>query len=305
MKIANPIYDVVFRYLMKDKRVASLIISSIIEREIVSLDFGFTELDRKLPDGGITVLRLDFSAHIKEKDGSQKRVLIELQKAKFSTDIMRFRRYLGKQYLSDSNIYEDDQSHERKAMPIISIYILGHKLKSIDEPVVHVKRSYLDHATKKNIRNQDDFIESLTHDSYIIQVPNLPQRHGTKLEAILSVFDQNAITAQSKHFLNFVETTYPEEYKIIVRQLQKAAASEEVCEEMNLEDEFMEELANQERAINYERAAKERALEAKERERAAKEKALEAKEKAIAETEQQKDEIRKLKALLNKSGIKY
>jgi len=56
----------------------------------------------------------------------------------------------------DSNIYEDEQSHARKAMPIISIYILGHKLKSIDEPVVHVKRSYYDHVTKKKISQQED-----------------------------------------------------------------------------------------------------------------------------------------------------
>ena len=49
MKVANPLYDVVFKYLMQDIRVAKLVISNIIEQEIESLDFAFTELNRKLP----------------------------------------------------------------------------------------------------------------------------------------------------------------------------------------------------------------------------------------------------------------
>ncbi|MBU0766111.1 MAG: hypothetical protein KJ607_14910 [Bacteroidetes bacterium] len=38
MKIANPIYDVVFKYLMNDNRVAKLLLSSILEKEIVELE---------------------------------------------------------------------------------------------------------------------------------------------------------------------------------------------------------------------------------------------------------------------------
>ena len=39
MEIANPIYDVVFKYLMEDNDIARLIISTIIKKEIVSLEF--------------------------------------------------------------------------------------------------------------------------------------------------------------------------------------------------------------------------------------------------------------------------
>ena len=38
VKIANPIYDVVFKYMMEDNAVAKLLVSSIIGEEIVSLD---------------------------------------------------------------------------------------------------------------------------------------------------------------------------------------------------------------------------------------------------------------------------
>ena len=38
MHIANPIYDVVFKYLMEDNDIAKLIISTIIGEDIVALD---------------------------------------------------------------------------------------------------------------------------------------------------------------------------------------------------------------------------------------------------------------------------
>ena len=108
MHIANPIYDVVFKYLMEDAKVAKLLISSIIGEEIEELEFRpqefSTDIDKSRLEGRtgtLTVYRLDFSAKIKSDEGS-KNVIIEIQKAKFATDIMRFRTYLGNQY-SDSN----------------------------------------------------------------------------------------------------------------------------------------------------------------------------------------------------------
>ena len=38
MHIANPIYDVVFKYLMEDNEIAKLMVSSIICEEVVWLD---------------------------------------------------------------------------------------------------------------------------------------------------------------------------------------------------------------------------------------------------------------------------
>jgi hypothetical protein len=37
MEIANPIYDVVFKYMMEDNTVAKLVVSSIIGEDVVSL----------------------------------------------------------------------------------------------------------------------------------------------------------------------------------------------------------------------------------------------------------------------------
>jgi hypothetical protein len=94
MKIANPIYDVVFKYLMDDNKIAKLVISKIIGEEIER-----PATDNEKTKASFTVYRLDFAAKIKLSDGGFKQVLIEIQKAKFPTDIMRFRKYLGQQYL--------------------------------------------------------------------------------------------------------------------------------------------------------------------------------------------------------------
>ena len=97
IQIANPIYDVVFKYMMSDNKVAKLLLSAIIGNEIIDLKLEPTETQLSLHDS-ITVLRMDFKATVQYENGSQQVIIIELQKAKLHTDIMRFRRYLGKQY---------------------------------------------------------------------------------------------------------------------------------------------------------------------------------------------------------------
>ena len=46
----------------------------------------------------IRIFRIDFAAIIQEKNGSTRKILIELQKTKRSTNIGRFRRYLAENY---------------------------------------------------------------------------------------------------------------------------------------------------------------------------------------------------------------
>nr|MDU9044507.1 hypothetical protein [Candidatus Electrothrix aestuarii] len=78
-------------------RIAKLILSKILDQEIETLEFKPTEFRKKI-GLNLTVFRIDFSAVIRQEDGSRKLVLIEIQKAKLPTDIMRFRKYLGGQY---------------------------------------------------------------------------------------------------------------------------------------------------------------------------------------------------------------
>ncbi|MCI5220438.1 MAG: hypothetical protein D3914_14900, partial [Candidatus Electrothrix sp. LOE2] len=184
MRVANPIYDVVFKFLMGDMRIAKLILSKILDQEIETLEFKPTEFRKKI-GLNLTVFRIDFSAVIRQEDGSRKLVLIEIQKAKLPTDIMRFRKYLGGHYQDPNNVYPTDNNAGEKALPIICIYFLGHPLQHTESPVVKVKRSYIDAVTQEKLTCREDFIESLTHDSYIIQIPRLREKRRNDLEVLL------------------------------------------------------------------------------------------------------------------------
>ncbi|MBF0118555.1 MAG: hypothetical protein HQK79_06945 [Desulfobacterales bacterium] len=286
MQIANPIYDVVFKYLMEDNKVAKLFLSTIIGKKIEKLSFKPQERVVNPQQRSFTVYRLDFSAKIKTKEGD-KLVIIEIQKAKFATDIMRFRKYLGDQYQNKDNIYTmvKDKERIKVALPIISIYFLGHKLRRIKNSVIRVERKYYDNITGEEIKSKEDFIESLTHDSYIIQIPTLTEKRRTELEILLSVFDQSN-RSENSHIMNVKEEDFPEKYRDIIRRLQRAVAEQEVRDTMDIEDEILEELEDKERYIFKQIEIiekKDKALEKNKKAIEEKDKALEEKDKALEE----------------------
>ena len=190
MIIANPIYDVVFKKMMENERVAKFFIGTLLEQTIETVEVKpqeFTYVDEL---AGLAVFRLDFIATIKTKTGEQKKVLIEIQKAKNQIDLMRFRNYLAEQYKK-----EDKIDNEKVILPITTIYILGFKLPEIETPCIKIERNYKDLINKKIIDKKSDFVEKLTHDSFIVQVDRITNNYSTKLEKLLSIFEQ-------KHFID-------------------------------------------------------------------------------------------------------
>ena len=277
MHIANPIYDVVFKYLMEDAKIAKLMISTIIGEEILELDFcsqefvgefeakqqssksgtktkvkskkrrGTDKLKERL---GLTVYRLDFTAKIKTKEG-YKRVIFELQKAKFPTDIMRFRKYLGDQLSNKENterVVVNGKSR-KFGLPIISIYFLGHPLDHTKSSAIKVSRQYIDLITNELITTKENFIESLTIDSYVIQIPSLTAKRRNELEILLSVFDQSSAIDKEHHILNMEEVDFPEKFHPIIRKLHQAVQSKAIKDNMDMEDGIIDELEDMYRQI--------------------------------------------------------
>jgi hypothetical protein len=98
VRIANPIYDVVFKYLLDDEKVARLMLSALLGKEVLELAFRPTEVRQPMehPDGSEwLVLRMDFSATVRLEDGSLKLVLIEIQKANTAWDVQPGKRLRG------------------------------------------------------------------------------------------------------------------------------------------------------------------------------------------------------------------
>ena len=124
MRIANPIYDTVFKYLLEDKPSAQLLLSTLLGEEITALNIWPQERTTILASHGLTVFRLDFAATVKNAAGEQRQVLIEIQKAKLSLDIMRFRRYLGEQNKDPNHLVTETDAQGKaikRPLPLVSI----------------------------------------------------------------------------------------------------------------------------------------------------------------------------------------
>lgn len=294
MYIANPIYDVVFKYLMEDAKIAKLLLSSILETEIKSLRFLPQEFTGEFESRtgkqlhklrlGLTVYRIDFSAKIKTPEGD-KQVIIELQKAKFPTDIMRFRKYLGNQFINKENTQRlTINGRSRKVgLPIISIYFLGHKLDYTQASAVRVNHVCTDMITGEVITKKEPFIESLTVNSRIIQIPYLKDKRRTELEMLLSVFDQSNAVDIEHHVLNMNENDFPQKFQPIIRKLHQAVQNPEMKQKMEMEDGILDELEELEREVSELEQKNAKIAEEKEREK-------EERLKAEEEKEQEKEE---------------
>lgn len=238
MIIANPIYDVVFKYLLEDVEIARELLSTILGEEIQSLELKPQETATEKSGGGISILRFDFKAIIKNKSGELHKVLIELQKAKKAFDVMRFRRYLGDNYRKEEDVINDKGESEKRPLPIISIYFLGFPLDNIHAGVVKINREYRDVVTQEILEIKEDFVELLPHDSYLIQARKLPRKARTKLERILQVFSPIYQTTNDQHQLDFQGDTNDPLIKKMLDRLGRAIASEEIRDNMDLEDEL-------------------------------------------------------------------
>ena len=315
VKIANPIYDTVFKYMMEDNAVAKLLVSSIIGEEVIELEPKPQERTREkviidanngskalINPSSLTVYRLDFSAKIKIQSG-YKLIHIEMQKASLPTDIERFRRYLGEQYIDHKNTI--DTPDGRKGLQIYCLYFLGNDLGIYDTPVLEINPTVKDVATSTIINEKSDFIESLHHRTWVIQISCLKERRRNELEQLLAVFDQSNLT-KDWHILNVKEEDFPEKFRPIIRRLKSAASNPEVKRQMKAEDEFVRYLRDcirmeRDKALEESRKALEeskKTIEEKDRTLEEKDRTLEEKNKTI---EEQKKEIEELKQLY---GIK-
>ena len=252
MTIANPIYDAVFKYLMEDKRIARTILSALLKENIIEVDMRpheYSNGQREL----LSVFRIDFGATILKPDGSEELILVELQKNWLPTETLRFRQYVGSQYQDPRNMVED--SADRHALTMVPVYLLGHALGDIEEPVLYVRHQsfdYNDRIVTKGMPNP--FVESLVHDSVIVQIPRLHGQINNRLDEVLSVFDQTRADKKNRHTLNFDDSVYDSsdsDMQRILYRLTAAAADIDMRQDMMVEDEYYSIIKEQESKLYY------------------------------------------------------
>ena len=119
MRIANPMYDAAFKYLMDDDASARLLVGAVLGEEVESLQPLPQERAVREPDPApgeppsgelLTVRRVDFAATVRTASGDRLRVLVEVQKARFTDEVMRFREYLGRHYADRENYDDRDRT---------------------------------------------------------------------------------------------------------------------------------------------------------------------------------------------------
>lgn len=251
MTIANPIYDIVFKYLMEDLDIAKGLLSVILDVEIVELSMQPQETISETPQESktIRVYRIDFAAIIKQSDGQTKKVLIELQKTKRSTNVIRFRRYLAENYQKEDTIIENGR--ERKPpLELITIYLLGFNLTKIPTAILHSKPCFTDIVNNANAgyAHKEEFVKLLTHESYFVQIPRLVEPTKTRIEKVLSIFNQS-LKSSDDHSLQYELIDDDPLLQKIVNRLTRAMADENMRRRMNVEDEIETEFTEYQETI--------------------------------------------------------
>ncbi len=240
MIIANPVYDVIFKYLMEDIESAKSIISAIINQEIIELVSLPQETVIFSDKQKISSIRVDFTAIVKTDNGKHRKILIEMQKAKILNDIKRFRRYLGENYIKSEHLNDEELQ-----LPITCIYFLGYS-SNTKYPVISNTVAFQDAIQGAIIEELDNFMELLTHNTYLIYIENLSleiRKHN--LFKILSVFDQNyhkeglaGYFLESDEFDEIVEP----KLKHLIMRLQHAALESTLLEKAKMEEDFNKDL---------------------------------------------------------------
>lgn len=273
--IPNPIYDVVFRYLMADYESAVIVLSTLINEKILKLHLEpLTHPIKKAgtvkdprTDDDVSLFHLDFTATIQLEDGSEELIMIELQKAAEPTDIFRFKRYISKNF--QHKRLEEVTHHKSQAITVVErpirlipIFILNFRIENeLNDLLIKVNRSKLGVFKNEFLQKHNDFIDNLSYDMLVVQLPNLRNIHEEeylqddykrKLYALLKLFDQQERFKNNEHRLRVMRKLLPGFLERIVARLQAADKDNPDLEESMLaEDEILKLLLERENEIAF------------------------------------------------------
>jgi hypothetical protein len=275
--IPNPIYDVVFRYLMEDPESATIVLSTLINEKITSLQLEpqthaqKNEIETKISDPkskkDIQLFHLDFTATVELPDGSEELIMIELQKASEPDDIFRFKRYISKNFQKKHEkeiIHPVSHTVEKILKPIrlIPIFILNFRIENeINDLLIRTNRIKTGVFKNKTLQKTNEFIDNLSYDILVVQLPNLhniteneyeTDEYKKKLYALLKIFDQKSKVKYNEHRLRLIRKFFPGFLERVIKRLQAADINNPVMEkQMFAEDEYLKALIKRDNQITW------------------------------------------------------
>jgi len=155
-------------------------------------------------------------------------------------------------------------------IPMVTVYLLGHRVGDIEEPILYVRHKSFDYYGNVVTKGHPNpFVESLVHDSIIVQIPLLRGQKSNRLEKILSIFDQTNKDKYNTQVLNIEENDFcgDADMERIMHRLLVAASNSKVRQDMNVEEEYFMAIENRDTAImKRDKRIKELDLQVSERE---------------------------------------
>ena len=269
--IPNPIYDVIFKYLMEDKESAKIILSTLINENIIDLELNPLTHSEKIKDPKpeseqvVRLFHLDFTATIELPDGEKEIVMIELQKANEASDIFRFKRYIMKNFQQKRKkevFNRRTKALEEIDLPIrlLPIFILNFRIENeINDLFIKSNQIKRGLFKEKEFKTKNDFIDHLTYDMIVIQLPNLSKikpedyendEHKKNLYLLMKLFDQKAKTSETKHKLLLLRHEYPAFLKRVINRL-RSIHYDEIENQMHVEDEYLSLLVRKVNEISF------------------------------------------------------
>ena len=304
IRVANPIYDSVFKYLMEDERIARTVLSALLKKEVVDVQIRRNEYTNENRDN-ISMFRIDFGARVRQADGSLRLILIEVQKTWLETETLRFRQYLGAQYANRENMVHEEM-RPPYGIPMVAVYILGHRVGNINVPVLYVSHKSYDYEGNEVTQGlPDPFVDSLVHDSIIVQIPLLNGQINNRLYKVLSVFDQNNKEKDNRQLVELDDANYEDDadMQYILRRLFKASSDVKLRQDMNVEDEFFQAIEDRDTAI----MSRDKQIKEKEQQLSQKEQQLFQKDQQLSQKDQQlsqqSEQLNRIRERLRQQGL--
>jgi hypothetical protein len=209
--IANPVYDSVFKFLLEDNEIAQDLISLITGLQITNLKLLPQEFTITVQ--GMALRRMDYAAEIIDAQGKSKKILIEMQKSQQTDELQHFRNYLGNAIGRPVTVARTSEEIARLQLrnerlsslgrrplpieatrdiypPVQAIYILGYPLSlGVQTMLLKAGSGCINLVDGSPLdSSMDEFIQSLTVTSFIIQLPHVPAEPKTDQERVLALF---------------------------------------------------------------------------------------------------------------------
>jgi len=294
------------------------------EKQKIIKDDRLSEFDKNLAISEITIkdpvsgkdvklLHLDFVAVIEKDNGEEEIVMIELQKVAIETDIFRFKQYIAENFQKKRKINKIDPDTQQEIeieLPyrLIPIFILNFKIEDdISDLMIKTRQIKTGVFTDKEIGKRNEFIDHLSYELYVVQLPYLQQieildfednEYKQKLFALLKLLDQRAKKTDNEYRLRLFRRMFPGFLDRVIKRLQTADIDNPNLEkQMQAEDFYLKPLLQRDNKIAWFKLNQKRIeLELKEKDKAIeeKDKAIEEKDKVLEDKDKVLEENKKM-----------